>query len=224
MRTVGKSLALLSVVLSLSAHAERPMNVDDAGTLEKGGAKLEFGWSKDDKAKGLEAAAGFGPIDNVEVELGLARTRDSSVSPSETTHGHGLAIKWVPLQSETGLSAGLKYEYGRDRLDGVSTRVHGLTGLLTWAFDGGQLLHVNLGREIAHERGDSEGANTWGVGLDLPLTEQFHFIVETFGVEHDGPDRAVGLRYEILDGLKVSGAVGRGNGRNFANAGIAWEF
>lgn len=206
------------------AHAERPLNVDDAGTLDKGGAKLEAGWSKDDEARGFEAAAGFGPIDNVEMEIGFARTRDHASSPTDTINGHGLAIKWVPLQSETGLSAGLKYEYGRDRLDGVSTRVHALSGLATWTFEGSHMVHLNLGREITRERGESEGVNTWGVALDLPLTEQLNFVVETFGAEHSGPDRALGLRYEIVDGLKVSAAVGRGNNRSFANAGIAWEF
>ncbi len=206
------------------AHAERPLNVDDAGTLEKGGAKLEAGWSKDDKARGFEAAAGFAPIDKLELEVGLARTRDRAASPADTINGHGLTIKWVPLQVETGLSAGLKYEFGRDRLDGVSTRVHALNGLLSWRFEDGPAVHLNLGREITRERGEREGVNTWGVALDLPLTEQLDFVVETFGAEHSGPDRALGLRYEIADGLKLSGALGRGNGRNFANAGIAWEF
>ncbi|WP_230976848.1 hypothetical protein [Pseudothauera rhizosphaerae] len=227
MRNLNNGIALLAAMLFGAAgpvRAERPMNVDDAGTLDKGGAKLEFGWAKDDETRGIEGAAGYAPIDNLELEIGLGRARDHSASPTETIHGHGLAVKWVPLQAETGLSAGLKYEYGRDRVEGVSTRVHALSGLLTWAFGGGQLLHVNLGREIERERGDSEEANTWGAGLDLPLTEQFHVVAETFGAEGSGPDRAAGLRYEIAEGLKISGAVGRGNHRNFANAGIAWEF
>ena len=71
---------------------------------------------------------------------------------------------------------------------------------------------------------DDEDVNFWGVGLDLPLTEQLDFVVETFGAEHSGPDRQVGLRYTIAEGVKVSGAVGRGNDRNIANVGVAWEF
>ena len=57
-------LTVLAGLLALAASpalAERPMAVDDAGTLERGGAKLEFGWSKDDSVRGLEGAAGFGP-------------------------------------------------------------------------------------------------------------------------------------------------------------------
>jgi hypothetical protein len=56
------------------------------------------------------------------------------------------------------------------------------------------------------------------------MTEAFHFTVETYGAQHSGPDRAIGLRYQIVEGLKMSGAVGRGNARTFANAGVAWEF
>ena len=66
--------------------------------------------------------------------------------------------------------------------------------------------------------------NFWGVGLDVPLGGQLDFVVETFGAEHAGPDRQVGLRYTIADGVKISGAVGRGNDRNIANVGVAWEF
>jgi len=38
------------------------------------------------------------------------------------------------------------------------------------------------------------------------------------------PHFAIGLRHEIIDGLKAYGAVGRGNDRSFGNIGFAWEF
>ena len=114
-------LTVLAGLLALAASpalAERPMAVDDAGTLERGGAKLEFGWSKDDSVRGLEGAVGFAPIDNVELELGFGRGKDREPSPNVNVRGLGAAVKWVPLQAETGLSAGLKYEYGRERVSG----------------------------------------------------------------------------------------------------------
>ena len=133
-------LASLFAFCSAPAFAERPMAVDDAGTLERGGAKLEFGWSRDDAVRGYEGAAGFGPIDNVEVEVGFGRAKDRDADPDAKIHAVGAAIKWVPLQSETGLSAGLKYEYGRERVSGEdSTRVDALAGLATWAFEQGVL-------------------------------------------------------------------------------------
>ena len=215
---VASALAAMSMPVS----AERPMAVDDAGTLERGGAKVEFGWSRDDSLKGFEGAVGYGPIDNVEVELSFGRAKDRDESPDVTVRGVGAAVKWVPLQQEAGLSAGLKYEYGRERVTGEGTaRANALAGLATWAFEAGPRVHLNLGREWV--RGDGH-TDFWGIGADFPLTGQLQFTIETFGQEHAGPDRQVGLRYEIFEGFKVSGAVGRGNDRNIANVGVAWEF
>lgn len=211
------------------ALAERPMNVDDAGTLDRGGAKVEFGWSKDDQVKGFEGAVGYGPIDNVEVELSLARMKDSDASPEQTFKGVGAAVKWVPLQQETGLSAGLKFEWGREKATddaGLDESADGkaLIVLVGWGLASGQTLHLNLSREWVKVEGETEAGNGWGVGTAYPLTEQLALTAEFFGAQHSAPDRAIGLRYEIQDGLKLSGAIGRGNDRSFANLGIAWEF
>jgi len=199
------------------------MNVDDAGTLEKNGAKIEFGWSGNGDEKGWDAAAGFAPFRNFEAEIGLSRTRDDTESPSGTLHGRGLAFKWVPLQSSTGLSAGLKFEFNRERADSV-TRSNSVTGLLTWGFTNTSLVHVNLGQERRRVGGDKEETLIWGVGLDWPLSHALRGTAESFGAEHSGPSHAVGLRYEVVAGVKLSGAMGRGNGTNFGNLGVAWEF
>jgi hypothetical protein len=214
--------ASLLATVGTPAFAERPMAVDDAGTLERGGAKVEFGWSKDDSLRGFEAAAGYGPIDNVEVELAYGRARDHDPSPDVKVYAVGAALKWVPLQADSGLSAGLKYEYGRERVSGEGTaRADALAGLVTWAFEAGPRMHVNLGREWV--RGEDD-VDFWGIGADFPLAARLALTVETFGEEHAGPDRQLGLRYEIADGFKVSAAAGRGNHRSIANLGLAWEF
>ncbi len=222
MRLCAVTVTVLFAGIGAPAWAERPMAVDDAGTLDRGGAKLEFGWSRDDRMRGFDAAAGFGPIDDVEVEIGFERAKDRDPDPDAKVRALGAALKWVPLQAETGLSAGMKYEYARERVSGEGkSHAHSLAGLATWAFEQGPRVHVNLGRSWVK---DDEDLNFWGVGLEVPLSEQVDFVVETFGEEHSGPDRQVGLRYTIADGLKISAAVGRGNGRTIANAGIAWEF
>jgi len=221
------AFALSAALLALAApvaHAERPMNVDDAGTLTRGDAKLEFGVFRDDETYGLEAAAGYGPIDGVEVEIGLSHARDEGVSPAQPLRGRGFALKWVPHASDTGASFGLKYEYGVERSRGSRPELHALVGLFTWTFDAGPRLHLNLGRERTREHGHHENTSTWGVGLDWPLSASLDLTAETFGARHAGPDRALGLRWRLADGLKLSAAVGHGQARNFANAGIAWEF
>lgn len=217
------------LAMASAAHAERPMVVDDAETLDKGGAKVEFGWSRDDRTRGFDAAAGYGPIENLEVELALAQARDREPDPSVRLHGIGVAMKWVPLQVETGLSAGVKLEHARERAHirnapDETARANAVTALATWRFAGGQAVHLNLGREWVRAEGDTEAANSWGVGFEHPLTDAFTIAAEVFGVEESRPDRQIGVRYEILEGVELSGAVGRGNDRSFANLGVAWEF
>lgn len=221
--------AAMLLAIAAPASAERPMAVDDAGTLERGGAKVEFGWSKDDETRGLDGAVGYGPIDNLEVELGFERARDSVSGPDVHLRGVGFAMKWVPLQAETGLSAGLKLETARvraevDHGDTETARANAIAALATWRFATGQAVHLNLGREWVRISGDTETANLWGVGAEHPLTEALTIAAEVFGAEDARPDRQVGVRYEIAEGLKLSAAIGRGNDRTFGNAGVAWEF
>lgn len=226
---------VLSTLLTCSAgavQAERPMVVDDASTMGRGGAKVEFGWSRDDRARGWDAAAGFSPIGNLELEINLERLRDRATDPATHLNGTGFALKWVPLQvaeHEAGLSAGLKLESGRTRIDdriapADTERAQGFKGLFTWHTTAGQKAHLNLGREWTKLAGAREGANTWGVGFEQPLYEAVQLTLETYGAQRTRPDKQVGLRWEVTDGLKLSIAAGHGNSRSFGSAGIAWEF
>lgn len=221
--------AVLALSAPAPALAERPMAVDDAGTLAKGGAKLEFGVSRDAKLRGWDAAAGFAPVHGLELELGLAGLRDRASSPAARIDGAGLAAKWVPLQSEHGLSAGLKFELGRERTDDraggrETSTAQALTALATWAFASGDFVHLNLGQAWAKSGGVRERLGTWGVGLDHPLGDALSLTFELFGVEHSGADKQIGLRWTVAHGLKLSVGLGRGNGRSFGSAGVAWEF
>lgn len=207
-----------------AAHAERPLAVDDASVLDLRATKLEAGWRKDGAAKGFDTEVGYGPLPGLELALGFGRLRDDDAG--ETLRAWGLAAKWVPLATEEGLSAGLKAEFGRGVGDaGARPREARLLALVTWAFgDERPALHVNAGREWTRADGARDHANLWGVALDVPLTGSLQLVMETFGRQHAGPNRAAGLRYTLVEGLKISAAYGRGNDRIFANAGIAWEF
>ena len=224
-------LTLSTGVLAASlAHAEAPMNVDDAGTLDKGGMKIEGVWSKDDRPRGGELVFGFSPIDDLELEVGAGRAHDRSAHPATRFDGLGFGAKWVPYQNEKEWSLGARIDVGHIRVkdretpDRFTERSYALTGLASYRFENEQVLHLNLGTERVRAKGERDTAGTWGIGYEFPLAEGLQLIVEAFGAEDSRPDRAVGLRYEILQGLKVSGAVGRGDGRSLGQAGIAWEF
>lgn len=72
--------------------------------------------------------------------------------------------------------------------------------------------------------GSRNAVNTWGLGYEYPLNSTVQLGVEMFGEDHLRPDKQIGLRWEVSPGLKWSLAIGRGNGRRFGNAGLAWEF
>lgn len=218
------------LLLTSLARAEAPMNVDDAGTLDKGGMKVEGVWSKDDRTRGGELLFGYSPVENLELEIGAGRARDGSADPATRLHELGFGAKWVPYQNDRGWSLGVRVDFGRTRVKDRETptrfteRTYAASALATYRLDDDQVLHLNLGTERVRAQGASDTAATWGIGYEFPLAEVLQLTVETFGSEDARPDKAVGLRYEILPGLKLSGAVGRGNDRSFGQAGFAWEF
>ncbi|MFN4148642.1 MAG: hypothetical protein ACK4E4_03730 [Rhodocyclaceae bacterium] len=232
----ARSLLAASVMIALAApytaFAERPMWVDDAGTLDEGGAKLEGGWSRDGRMRGWDGAAGFAPVEHLELEIDFATARDHATAPTTELRDHGFSLKWVPVQQDEGLSAGLRFAIGWGRSDdqlGTLEKSHGqeLRGLLTWGFATGQRLHVNLGLAWEKAVGVRTAMSLWGIGFDQPLGKKLSLTLEEHGVTNSGasrPDKQIGLRWEVVDGVKLSIAGGSGNDRSFAQAGIAWEF
>jgi hypothetical protein len=221
---------IVPLLFSSPSIAEPPMNVDDAGTLDRGGMKVEGAWRKDDKTRGTEFVFGFSPLENLEVGIGVARDSDHANNPATRFNAVGVGFKWVPIQSDTGWSFGATLDFGRTRVtdyvtpDRFTEQETAINGLATWRTEPGNTVHLNLGAKRVKAQGQSDTLGTWGAGYEHPLIENLKLTAEIFGEEHSRPDKAVGLRYEIVEGLKVSGAVGRGNGRSFGQVGFAWEF
>lgn len=224
-------LAALCGALTLSpVWAEPPMNVDDAGTLDRGGMKVEGAWRKDDRTRGAELVFGFGPLENVEVGLSVARDRDHADSPATRFGTVGVGFKWVPFQNDVGWSFGARLDFGRTRVtdyvtpDRYTEREIALKGLATWRSEAGHAMHLNLGATRVKSQGQSDTLGTLGAGYEHPLAEKLKLTAEIFGQERGRPDKAIGLRYEVAEGFKLSGALGRGNDRSFGQVGFAWEF
>ena len=156
--------------------------------------------------------------------------RDRSTNPATRLNATGFGIKWIPVQNETGWSFGFKFDIGRTRVGDreapqkFTEREAGLNALASFHHSGKHVLHLNLGSKRVKALGERHTLGTWGIGYELPLSQLLKLTVEVFGKEHTRPDKAIGLRYEVFDGFKVSGAVGRGNDRHFGQIGFAWEF
>lgn len=223
-------IALSSLATTLHVHAEAPMRTDDAGTLTQGAMKVESVFSRDGKTRSAELLWGAGLMSQLEMEVSLARAKDTAMSPSTTLHGRGWGVKWVPVQNELGWSVGARFDLGHTRVhdnaspERFTERAYALTGLASYRLANAQVLHLNLGHKTVRSQGARQRAATWAVGYEVPLTEQLQLASEVYGEQRSRPDKAVGLRYTIQDGLKASAAVGRGNGRTFSQVGMAWEF
>lgn len=210
-------LAAAALLLGGAVHAERPMVVDDAGTLPLHARKIEFGFNRDGNGKAVEAAAGFGLFNGLEAGVGIARSREGAARATSMM----LAFKWVPLQAEQGLSAGLRLDLARELGNsGERATSQALVALASWRFSNGMLWHNNLG----HFRRASHSVIGWGSGIDWPLNEDLHVAGEFYGERGAQAGRQLGLRWEVANGVKLSGGIGRANGGRVANAGLAWEF
>ncbi|WP_284155472.1 hypothetical protein [Sulfuricystis multivorans] len=230
LRTQMSALWASAILATAPAFAEPPMQVDDAGTLGAGGLKIEGALTRDHKTHGGELIFGFAPLENLEIGLALSHATDREPDPSTRLRGSGIGFKWVPIQNETGWSAGVKLDLSATRVDDrvngerYTEKEYALAALATYRFDDGQAIHANLGSKQARAQGDRATVGTWGLGHEWPLAAKLKLTEEIFGEEHSRPDKALGLRYEVFEGFKLSGAIGHGNGRRFGQIGFAWEF
>lgn len=222
-------LALLSLTIP-PVGAEPPMTVDDAGTLARGGMKLEAAWLRDHKARGPDLVFGYSPLDGLELALNAGLTHDHAERPSTRTRAFGLSAKWVPWATDAGWSAGLSLNLGHARVHDRATphrhteRNQAVVGLLSHAFEAGHKLHLNLGLERQRVGGRRDTSGLWGLGYEWAYSPGLQLTLESFGSGEGRPDKALGLRYTVAEGLKLSAAIGRGNDRGFGQAGLAWEF
>lgn len=92
------------------------MHTDDAGTLNRGTLKLEGTLARDAKTRGAELAFGGGLLPGLEMEVSLARSRDTSATPATTLQARGVGVKWVPWQNDTGWSLGARFDLGHTRV------------------------------------------------------------------------------------------------------------
>ncbi len=230
MRPILPTFVFPAAMLAAMAHAEPPMHVDDAGTLAGGGMKIEGAFMRDDETRGKELVLGWAPIENLELGVALSREHDRSATPATRLTSSGVALKWVPMQNDTGWALGLRLDVGRTRVhdraaaERSTERETALTALASYRWVEGKVLHANLGASRVQAQGDCDTAATWGVGYEHPLAAALKLTVEVFGEEGTRPDKALGLRYELFQGFKVSAAIGRGNDRSFGQVGFAWEF
>lgn len=206
-------------LFSTLAFAEAPMVTDDAGTMDKGGKKVEGSFMRVGSERNLSLGGGFAPIDNLELGISAQRLRDKSIPASG--HDTGLSAKWIPYKRGI-LSAGLKLDAMNAKSGGASAHETTLTVLGTARFESGYVLHANLGRTTTS--GGGGHTNNRAIGIEAPVAEKVQLTADIYRSTGSDTGKQIGVRWEVQKGLKLSAALGRNNGQNTAFTGFSWEF
>ena len=217
--------AMGTLALATTAWAEAPMATDDAGTLEKGGTKVEGQWSREGQTRGLGLAVAHSPIEKLEAEISLGRSTDRSGSPHVSNRITGLALKWVPI-SIGKTTIGVKVDRSTEKPDNANrARSSSVRGLYTLRMESGQALHANLGRSSSTDSaGVSTMATVWSLGAEQPVSGAVTLVGDWFGESRNSPGYLLGARWTVREGLKLSAAFGRSQGQSLGRAFATWEF
>jgi len=223
-------LAASGFFLAAPAIAAPPMSVNDAGTLAQGDMQVEAALTYDHGEPGAGLVFGFSPIRHLEISVSRVRNAHGPGDPTPMAQGSGITFKWVPIQQDTGWSLGASFTYDSMRVHEraedtrFAEKSYAWLGLASYRRENAHVLHLNLGSTRTESQGTHNRLGNWGIGYELPLRHNLQLTLETYGEERAKPDKAIGLRYQLAEGLRLSGAIGQGNDRSFGQIGFVREF
>lgn len=205
-------LALL--ILSTSAHAGRPLAVDDAIVNEKGKGHVEVWVVRDsDKVNTWNLAPAFAPVEGVEIGAGYAKARKGGEAVQ------AIQAKWrITPSQENGCNVAATLGSAHEKSVGSSPY---LVGIMTCNTALGSM-HVNLTR---HNPKDEKNYNSWGVAFERPMGS-FTPHIEAFADQGAKITLQFGVKTEIAEGWQLDATVGRDrqNTANVFSLGFKYSF
>jgi len=202
MKTPALFLALLLPGL---AFAGRPLNTEDASTLDDKACQLES-WA--DRSHGNVTDFSFAPACSyldVEWQAGAVRTREGGRSATSSTFAQG---KYAPRSVDdgawgVGLVAGLARQLRREARNGWGDPYF----IVPVSFGLGEdkdtraLLHFNIG--TTRVRDEARNLTLWGVAVEKPVSERLTLVAEAFGENARHPFIRAGGRHALFDKFDV---------------------
>ena len=206
-------LVLTAFFASFPSFAGRPLTVDDANVNDTGDGHVEAWWTRSPNGvRSWTVAPAYAPVDNIELGAGIARAQFSGIQ----TQNIQAKFRLSPTQ-ENGCNFGAVAGYAR--VDGQSSQPY-VNGLFSCNHPSMGSLHTNLG---ALNFSSSQRVRTWGVAWERAYGEVTVHI-EKFGMEHEKPTTAGGLRFNVMEDLQLDTSVGRTNKNNIFTLGLKWMF
>ncbi len=202
LQAAGLFLALL---LPVAALAGRPLNTEDATTLDERACQLET-WI--DRTRGNATDLSFAPACarfGIEWQAGAVRTRERGRSRTATTFFQGKhAFRSVDDGDwGYGLVAGLARQLRR----GARTGWDNPFVIVPVSFgigadkDTRALVHLNAG--TTRVRDEARNLTLWGVAVEKPVGPRLALVAEAFGENAAKPFLRAGGRYSLFDRLDV---------------------
>lgn len=206
------AVVLSLVVVVLTAHAGRPMVVDDASIVGDKSCQLETWVQKNRDSTEYWAVPACNFTGNLEVALGGARiTRGAETHTVTVMQGKTL----IKTLDTNGWGAGLVFGNQFTPAQSVSGDLYASLPVSFSFQDDRFLLHTNLGWLRIKE--NSRQAMTWGVGAEMQLTERTAFTSETFGQHRGKPFFQIGIRHWVVpDRFQLDASYGDRFGRDSA--------
>ena len=219
----------LALLLPGLALAGRPLNTEDASTLDDTACQLES-WVN--RSRGDVSDFSFVPacaLFGVEWQAGGVRTREAGTSATTATFVQGKhAFKSVDDGGwGIGVVAGLTRFPRREAENGWGDPylIVPVSFGLGEDKDTRALLHLNVG--TARARDEGRNLTLWGVALEKPVTQRLTLLGEAFGENASKPFVRVGGRYTLFDKFDVDLTwVTRSGGASeerFWSLGFHWE-
>ncbi len=205
---------LWTLAITTSAHAGRPVAVDDANVNDKGAGHVEAWVARDtSKSNVLNLAPAYAPIDGLEISGVLSRDTTNRVN------AQSVQAKWrITPSKEKGCN--LAAVLGATHLSGGGGNATYVSGNLSCIGLGPVNVHANLG---ATKPKSVSAIGTWGVAAELPMASWTPHV-EVFGAEGSKATGQLGARTQLTKELQLDGNVSRNDGQTAYSLGVKYQF
>jgi hypothetical protein len=205
---------LWTLAITTSAHAGRPLAVDDASVNDKGAGHVEAWIARDtSKSNVLNLALAYAPIDGLEISGVLSRYTINRVN------AQSVQAKWrITPSKEKGCNVAAAL--GTTHASGGGGNATYVSGNLSCNGLGPVNVHANLG---ATKPKNASAIGAWGVAAELPMASWTPHV-EVFGAEGSKATGQLGARTQLTKELQLDGNVSRNDGQIAYSLGVKYQF
>jgi hypothetical protein len=250
----GVAVAVVLLAATLHVYAGRPLEVDDADTVEEGRVQVEFGLELETGANAKTLTAPFKPSFGLTrwLEIGIEPSalyvEDEEASPRRAA-GPGdvvldakIRLPVSFLDTNLAIAPSLKIPTADERRGLGTGKVDaGMLLIATRAFTDDQQVHFNVGYTYVGKVRGEQLRDVLFVGIAgetyIPrlASERFQVVGVVFGTtKEESGGRSdiqgrVGVRYQLVEDFILDAAVGRSPTPDpevelFATVGFTWTF